>query len=73
VYLERQAEDVGRFRQEETLAIPDALDYANIPGLSLELRHKLGAVRPRTIGHANRIEGMTPAALALVALHARRA
>jgi tRNA uridine 5-carboxymethylaminomethyl modification enzyme len=73
VYLERQAEDVARFRQEEALAIPDALDYDNIPGLSLELRHKLGAVRPRTIGHANRIEGMTPAALALVALHARRA
>jgi len=73
VYLERQAEDVARFRQEETLSIPAALDYDNIPGLSLELRHKLGAVRPRTIGHANRIEGMTPAALALVALHARRA
>jgi tRNA uridine 5-carboxymethylaminomethyl modification enzyme len=73
VYLERQAEDVARFRQEETLPIPAALDYENIPGLSLELRHKLGAVRPRTIGHANRIEGMTPAALALVALHARRA
>ncbi|HVT55021.1 MAG TPA: tRNA uridine-5-carboxymethylaminomethyl(34) synthesis enzyme MnmG [Xanthobacteraceae bacterium] len=73
VYLERQAEDVARFRQEETLAIPAALDYENIPGLSLELRHKLGTVRPRTIGHANRIEGMTPAALALVALHARRA
>ena len=73
VYLERQAEDVARFRQEEALAIPDALDYQNIPGLSLELRHKLGTVRPRTIGHANRIEGMTPAALALVALHARRA
>ncbi|HWK87232.1 MAG TPA: tRNA uridine-5-carboxymethylaminomethyl(34) synthesis enzyme MnmG [Xanthobacteraceae bacterium] len=73
VYLERQAEDVARFRQEEALAIPDALDYDNIPGLSLELRHKLGTVRPRTIGHANRIEGMTPAALALVALHARRA
>jgi tRNA uridine 5-carboxymethylaminomethyl modification enzyme len=73
VYLERQAEDVARFRQEETLAIPAALDYERIPGLSLELRHKLGTVRPRTVGQANRIEGMTPAALALVALHARRA
>ncbi len=73
VYLERQAEDVERFRQEEAMQIPAALDYENIPGLSLELRQKLGTVRPRTIGHANRIEGMTPAALALVALHARRA
>jgi tRNA uridine 5-carboxymethylaminomethyl modification enzyme len=73
VYLERQAEDVARFRAEEALPIPAALDYGSIPGLSLELRHKLGAVRPRTLGHAHRIEGMTPAALALVALHARRA
>jgi len=73
VYLDRQAEDVARFRQEEALSIPDTLDYGVIPGLSLELQHKLSAVRPRTIGHANRIEGMTPAALALVALHARRA
>lgn len=73
VYLDRQAEDVERFRKEETMRIPDALDYEVIPGLSHELRAKLGTVRPRTIGHANRIEGMTPAALALVALHSRRA
>jgi tRNA uridine 5-carboxymethylaminomethyl modification enzyme len=73
VYLDRQAEDVARFRADETLPIPATLDYEGIPGLSLELSHKLGTVRPRTIGHANRIEGMTPAALALVALHARRA
>ncbi len=73
VYLNRQAEDVERFRREETMQIPASLDYEIIPGLSLELRSKLGAVRPRTIGHANRIEGMTPAALALVALHSRRA
>lgn len=73
VYLDRQAEDVERFRKEETMRIPDALDYEVIPGLSHELRLKLGTVRPRTIGHANRIEGMTPAALALVALHSRRA
>ena len=73
VYLERQAEDVERFRRDEALALPDALDYAAIPGLSNELRQKLGLVRPRTIGQADRIEGMTPAALALVALHARRA
>jgi tRNA uridine 5-carboxymethylaminomethyl modification enzyme len=49
------------------------MDYAAIAGLSMELRHKLSAVRPRTIGQADRIDGMTPAALALVALHARRA
>ena len=72
VYLDRQAADVERFRREETLRLPEATDYESIPGLSTELRQKLGAVRPVTLGQANRIDGMTPAALALVALHARR-
>ena len=73
VYLARQAEDVERYRRDEALPLPDALDYAAIPGLSMELRQKLATVRPRTIGQADRIDGMTPAALVLVALHARRA
>jgi tRNA uridine 5-carboxymethylaminomethyl modification enzyme len=72
VYLERQAEDVARFRRDEALNLPDGIDYESIPGLSAELRQKLTVVRPRTIGQADRIDGMTPAALALVALHARR-
>ncbi len=72
VYLDRQAADVERFRRDESLHLPDGLDYGSIPGLSMELRQKLGAVCPRTVGQANRIDGMTPAALALVALHARR-
>ncbi len=73
VYLARQAEDVERYRRDEALPLPDSLDYASIPGLSAELRQKLATVRPRTIAQADRIDGMTPAALALVALHARRA
>ena len=73
VYLARQAEDVERFRRDEALPLPDGMDYAAIAGLSMELRQKLAAVRPRTVGQADRIDGMTPAALALVALHARRA
>jgi tRNA uridine 5-carboxymethylaminomethyl modification enzyme len=72
VYLERQAEDVARFRRDEALNLPGGIDYESIPGLSMELRQKLGAVRPRTLGQADRIDGMTPAALALIALHARR-
>ncbi|MEX0591159.1 MAG: tRNA uridine-5-carboxymethylaminomethyl(34) synthesis enzyme MnmG [Xanthobacteraceae bacterium] len=72
VYLDRQAEDVARFRRDESLNLPDGIDYESIPGLSIELRQKLGTVRPRTLGQADRIDGMTPAALALVALHARR-
>jgi tRNA uridine 5-carboxymethylaminomethyl modification enzyme len=73
VYLDRQDEDVARFRRGESTAIPADLDYAGISGLSNELRQKFLTVRPSNIGQAGRIEGMTPAALALVAAHARRA
>jgi tRNA uridine 5-carboxymethylaminomethyl modification enzyme len=73
VYLDRQAADVERFRRDEAAELPGAMDYEGIPGLSNELRQKLGQVRPRTLGQANRIDGMTPAALALVAVHAARA
>jgi tRNA uridine 5-carboxymethylaminomethyl modification enzyme len=72
VYLDRQDEDVARFRRSESVAIPPDLDYAGISGLSNELRQKFLTVRPNNIGQAGRIEGMTPAALALVAAHARR-
>jgi tRNA uridine 5-carboxymethylaminomethyl modification enzyme len=72
VYLDRQREDAERFRRDEALRLPEQMDFEAIPGLSNELRTKLKTVRPRTLGHANRIEGMTPAALGLLALHARR-
>lgn len=67
VYLERQAQDVARFRNDEDLQIPDAFDYAAVPGLSNEMREKLDRFRPVSIGQAGRIEGVTPAALMLVA------
>ncbi|BCJ89311.1 tRNA uridine 5-carboxymethylaminomethyl modification enzyme MnmG [Terrihabitans soli] len=73
VYLDRQTADIENFRREENRAVPDTLDYASISGLSSELRLKLEAVRPKTIGQASRIEGMTPAALTLLVAHARRA
>ncbi len=73
VYLDRQSADIEAFQREENRAVPDSLDYANIAGLSSELRIKLEAVRPKTIGQAGRIEGMTPAALTLLLAHARRA
>jgi tRNA uridine 5-carboxymethylaminomethyl modification enzyme len=72
VYLDRQAADVAAFRRDEAFAIPDAVDYAVVPGLSNEARQKLAAARPRTIGQASRLDGITPAALALVAAHVRR-
>jgi tRNA uridine 5-carboxymethylaminomethyl modification enzyme len=72
VYLERQSRDIAIWRRDEDLALPAQLDYAQISGLSAELRLKLDAVKPATLGQAGRIEGMTPAALTLLAARARR-
>jgi tRNA uridine 5-carboxymethylaminomethyl modification enzyme len=72
VYLERQAADVAAFRRDEAVELPAQLDYDAVPGLSNESRQKLAAARPRTIGHASRIDGITPAALTLLAAHVRR-
>ncbi len=73
VYLDRQAEDVARYRREDSAALPADLDYARLSGLSNEIKQKFIAVRPVSLGQARRIEGVTPAALALIAAHARRA
>jgi tRNA uridine 5-carboxymethylaminomethyl modification enzyme len=72
VYLERQAADVAAYRRDETLELPIDFDYENLPGLSAELRQKFEAVRPQTIGQAGRIDGVTPAALTLLAANVRR-
>jgi len=72
VYLDRQAAEVAAFKRDEAFAIPDAIDYAAVPGLSNEVRQKLSAARPRTIGQASRLDGITPAALVLLAAFVRR-
>ncbi|MGB7888570.1 MAG: tRNA uridine-5-carboxymethylaminomethyl(34) synthesis enzyme MnmG [Xanthobacteraceae bacterium] len=72
VYLSRQAADVESYRRDESLVLDDELDYGALPGLSNEVRHKLQSHRPRTIGQAGRIDGMTPAALTLLVAHIRR-
>jgi tRNA uridine 5-carboxymethylaminomethyl modification enzyme len=72
VYLDRQKADIAAFRRDEAVALPALLDYGSIAGLSNELRLKLDTVRPLTLGQAARIEGVTPAALTLLAAHARR-
>ena len=72
VYLSRQAADVEFYRRDESLILADDIDYATLRGLSNEVRLKLQAQRPRTIGHASRIDGVTPAALTLLAAHVRR-
>lgn len=72
VYLDRQAADIATLRRDEDLILPEAMDYAGLPGLSNELKARLARVRPRTVGQAGRMEGMTPAALALLVTYARR-
>jgi tRNA uridine 5-carboxymethylaminomethyl modification enzyme len=72
VYLSRQAADVAAYRRDESFTLPDDLDYAALPGLSNEVKQKLIAQRPRTIGHASKIDGVTPAALTLLVAHVRR-
>ncbi|MCR4282575.1 MAG: FAD-dependent oxidoreductase, partial [Bauldia sp.] len=72
VYLERQNADIESLRKEDGVSLPDDLDFTEIAGLSNELREKLAAVRPATLGQAGRIDGMTPAALALLLAEARR-
>jgi tRNA uridine 5-carboxymethylaminomethyl modification enzyme len=72
VYLDRQAADVESYRRDEALALGDDIDYETLPGLSNEVRHKLKTHKPRTIGHASRLDGITPAALTLLAAHVHR-
>jgi tRNA uridine 5-carboxymethylaminomethyl modification enzyme len=71
-YVERQDRDIAAMTRDDNLSIPDDFDYTAIPGLSTELRLKLGRLRPATVGHAGRIDGMTPAALMLIAARIRR-
>jgi tRNA uridine 5-carboxymethylaminomethyl modification enzyme len=71
VYLKRQTADVDAFRRDEGLILTD-VDYADVPGLSNEARAKLEAARPRTVGQAGRLDGLTPAALGILAAYLRR-
>ncbi len=76
-YIDRQKHQVEKFRQLETLAIPDSFDYDQVPAIRNESREKLRAIRPRSIGQASRISGVTPAdvqvILAMVDSKSRRA
>ena len=71
-YTDRQQREADSLRREEAEVIPDDFDYAGVSGLSNELRQKLERHRPQSIAQAGRIEGMTPAALALLLALVRR-
>lgn len=73
VYLDRQQADVAQIRHEESRLIPASVDFADVPGLSNELKQKMRTRQPRSIADAQRMEGMTPAALAIIVAHVRNA
>jgi tRNA uridine 5-carboxymethylaminomethyl modification enzyme len=70
-YLARQAESLRVLRAEERLAVPAGLDFSAVPGLSLEMRQRLDAAKPSSLGAASRVSGITPAAVAALAVHLR--
>lgn len=72
-YLDRQREEIERQQRHENTAIDATFDYASVRGLSAEVQQKLERVRPQTIGQAQRIPGMTPAAISLLLVHLERA
>jgi tRNA uridine 5-carboxymethylaminomethyl modification enzyme len=71
-YLERQEEEVKRLEKTENTLIPQDIDYAGLSGLSNEIKEKLKAIRPLSLGQASRISGVTPAALAILQIHIKR-
>jgi tRNA uridine 5-carboxymethylaminomethyl modification enzyme len=72
VYLDRQAGDIARIKREEDTSIPTGIDFSTMAGLSSELKQKLAARRPGTIADAQKIDGMTPAALAFLVAQVRQ-
>jgi tRNA uridine 5-carboxymethylaminomethyl modification enzyme len=71
-YIERQHEEIERQRRSEETRLPESLDYAQVRGLSNEVRQKLSQLRPTTLGQAARIPGLTPAAISILLIHLKR-
>ncbi|HMM54091.1 MAG TPA: tRNA uridine-5-carboxymethylaminomethyl(34) synthesis enzyme MnmG [Candidatus Desulfobacillus sp.] len=71
-YIERQADEIARGREQEDLPLPENLDYRAVRGLSIEVQQKLDEHRPQTLGQASRIQGVTPAAVSLLLVHLKR-
>jgi tRNA uridine 5-carboxymethylaminomethyl modification enzyme len=71
-YIRRMRQEIARFRASESVAIPETLDYDTVPGLSTEIRERLGEVHPRSLGQASRVPGVTPAALSILTVWMHR-
>ena len=71
-YLRKQKADILTFKRDENLIIPDKINYDNLNGLSNEVRSKFKKIRPKTMGQALRIDGITPAAVYILLSHVKR-
>ena len=71
-YVDRQAREIARQAKQESLRLPEDIDYSAVDGLSNEARQRLAAVRPTTVGQAARLEGMTPSAVSLLLIHLKK-
>ena len=71
-YIERQQREIDKHARQESLILPDDIDYANVTGLSTEARQRLLAARPVTLGHASRLEGVTPSTVSLLLIHLKK-
>jgi tRNA uridine 5-carboxymethylaminomethyl modification enzyme len=71
-YIDRQAREIAKHAKQDSLQLPDDIDYARVDGLSTEARQKLTSARPATVGQASRLEGMTPSAVSLLLIHLKK-
>jgi tRNA uridine 5-carboxymethylaminomethyl modification enzyme len=71
-YIDRQSREIAKHEKQESLRLPDDIDYAQVDGLSNEARQRLQTARPVTLGQASRLEGMTPSAVSLILIHLKK-
>ena len=71
-YLKKQKADILAFKRDENLIIPDKIDYDQLSGLSNEVKDKFKSIKPKTMGQALRIDGITPAAVYILLSHVKR-
>jgi tRNA uridine 5-carboxymethylaminomethyl modification enzyme len=71
-YIDRQEREIAKQAKQESLRLPEDLDYGRVDGLSNEARQRLQLARPATLGQASRLEGMTPSAVSLLLIHMKK-
>jgi len=71
-YIERQQREIEKHAKQESLRLPDDIDYGGVEGLSNEAKQRLESARPLTLGHASRLEGVTPSTVSLLLIHMKK-